>query len=83
MTYKKYNDDFKRKIVNLHLNGHSVADLAIAHNISHTSIYTWSKIYANTDSQKNQINLEISKENERLKKEVAILKQAITIMTSK
>jgi len=83
MTYKKYEDDFKRKIVNLHLNGHSIAGLAIAHNISNTTIYSWIKIYGKTKSSKHQINLKISKENERLKKEVAILKQAMTIMTSK
>lgn len=83
MTYKKYEDDFKRKIVNLYLSGHSVADLSNTHKISTTAIYSWIKIYGKTESTKHQTNLEISKENERLKKEVSILKQAMTILTSK
>ncbi|MEK4078797.1 transposase [Solibacillus sp. FSL K6-1126] len=83
MTYKKYEDDFKRKIVNLHLSGHSVADLSNAHKISNTAIYSWIKIYGKSETTKQQINLEMSKENERLKKEVAILKQAMTILSSK
>ena len=83
MTYKKYEDDFKRKIVNLHLSGHSVADLSNAHKISITAIYSWIKIYGISEPTRQQINLEMSKENERLKKEVAILKQAMTILSSK
>lgn len=83
MTYKKYEDDFKRKIVNLHLSGYSVADLSNAHKISNTAIYSWIKIYGKSEPTKQQTNLEMSKENERLKKEVAILKQAMTILSSK
>ena len=83
MTYKKYEEDFKRKIVKLHLEGHSVAALSNIHNISHTSIYTWLKKQKKSELQNEKISLEISKENERLKKEVAILKQAMTILATK
>lgn len=83
MTYKKYEEDFKRKIVKLHLEGHSVAELSNTHNISHTSISTWIKEQKKSDLQNKKGTLEISKENERLKKEVAILKQAMTILATK
>lgn len=83
MTYKKYEEDFKRKIVKLHLEGHSVAALSSTHNISHTSIYKWINNQKKSELQNEKVTLEISKENERLKKEVDILKQAMTILATK
>lgn len=65
MTYKKYEEDFKRKIVKLHLEGHSVAELSSIHNISNTSIYTWIKNQKKSELQNEKPTLEISKENER------------------
>ncbi|MDM5220335.1 transposase [Peribacillus sp. NJ11] len=84
MTYKKYDEQFKKRIVKLHIEGKSVPDLGAEYGISPTSIYTWVKTYSNIETTISPKKLnEISKENIRLKKEVEILKQAMSIMSSK
>lgn len=84
MTYKRYDEQFKKRIVKLHIEGKSVPDLGVEYGVSPTSIYTWVKIYSNIETTISPKKLnEISRENIRLKKEVEILKQAMSIMSSK
>lgn len=84
MTNKKYDEHFKKEIVKLHIEGRSVTDLSIEYEISSTSIYKWIKVYSKqqvivTPKQCN----EVYRENKKLRQEVEILKQAMSIMTAK
>ncbi|HFT2186116.1 MULTISPECIES: transposase [Bacillus cereus group] len=84
MTNKKYDDHFKKEIVKLHIEGKSVTDLSIEHKISSTSIYKWIKLYSKQQVivTPKQFN-EVYRENKKLRQEVEILKQAMSIMTAK
>lgn len=84
MTNKKYNEHFKKEIVKLHIEGKSVAYLSIEYKISPTSIYKWIKLYSKQQVivTPKQFN-EIYRENRKLRQEVEILKQAMSIMTAK
>ncbi|NIE93621.1 transposase [Bacillus sp. Ab-1751] len=84
MTNKKYDEHFKKEIVKLHVEGKSVTDLSIEYEISPTSIYKWIKLYSQQQVivTPKQLN-EVYRENKKLRQEVEILKQAMSIMTAK
>ncbi|MDC2865322.1 transposase [Bacillus sp. BP-3] len=84
MTNKKYEERFKKEIARLHIEGKSVTDLSIEYNISPTSIYKWIKLYSKQQVivTPKQFN-EVYRENKKLRQEVEILKQAMSIMTAK
>ncbi len=44
----RYSEEFKRKIINLHLSGKSVAELANEYGLVEQTIYKWKKLYAPT-----------------------------------
>ncbi len=83
MSNKKYDESIKKKIVQLYLQGRSTAELGKEYKISPTSIYSWVKLYTDQFEISLKDFNEIKKENIRLKQEVEILKQAMTIMNSK
>jgi len=84
MAYKRYDEQFKKQVIKLHIEGRSVSDLAIEYGVSPTSIYKWIKFHSNIETTITPRKLnEIRKENKRLKQEVEILKQAMFIMTAK
>lgn len=84
MTYKRHEEQFKKQIVKLHFEGKSVSNLGIEYGISPTSIYKWIKSYSNIETKITPKKLnEIYRENKRLKQEIEILKQAMSIMTAK
>ncbi|WP_430981387.1 transposase [Bacillus thuringiensis] len=71
-------------MVKLHTEGKSVMDLSVEYKISPTSIYKWIKSYSKqkvlvTPKRFN----EIYRENKKLRQEVEILKQAMSIMTAR
>ena len=45
---KRYSEEFKKQIVNLHLSGKSVKALANEYGLVEQTIYKWKKIYAHT-----------------------------------
>ena len=81
---KRYNEDFKEMIVELYQTGSSVADLSREYGVTKVTIYKWIKQYSkikideNITVTKKEI-LEIQKENNKLKEELAILKKALSI----
>ena len=81
---KRYNEDFKEMIVELYQTGSSVADLSREYGVTKVTIYKWIKQYSeikineNTTVNKKEM-LEIQKENNKLKEELAILKKALSI----
>ena len=85
---KRYDEDFKKMIVELYHSGSSVSDLEREYGVSNVSIYNWIKDYSeikideNTKITKKE-KLEIQKENKKLKEELAILKKALSIFAEK
>lgn len=45
---KRYSEEFKKQIVNLHLSGKSVKALANEYGLVEQTIYKWKKLYAPT-----------------------------------
>ncbi|MBD8025582.1 transposase [Ureibacillus sp. Re31] len=81
MVFKNYDEKFKKNIVNLFKNGHSVGVLCKEYKISKATVYSWIRKYS---LDANEINhVDIQQENLKLKKEVEVLKQALTIMAAK
>lgn len=86
-TGKKYNDDFKKTIVDLYQTGNSVKELSSEYGVSEVTIYKWVKEFTPINSEKGSLTpkelAEIQKENLRLKQELDILKKAMAIFTKK
>jgi transposase len=74
---KKYSDDFKKTIVDLHYSGSSVKELSSEYSVSDVMIYKWVKEFTPIGSGEETITpkelAKIQKENLRLKQEVEIL----------
>ncbi|AQR76259.1 transposase [Paenibacillus larvae subsp. larvae] len=88
---RTFTDDFKRQMVQLHENGKSRAAIINEYELSASALNRWIK-QANQSgsfSEKDNRSLEeneliaLRKENQRLKMEVDILKQAALIMGRK
>lgn len=86
-TGKKYNDDFKKTIVDLYQAGNSVKELSSEYGVSEVTIYKWVKEFTPISSEKGSLTskelAEIQKENLRLKQELEILKKAMAIFAKK
>lgn len=84
---KKYNDDFKKTIVELYHTGSSVSALSSEYGISEVTIYKWIKaltpISEETGSLTPKDIAAIQKENLRMKQEIEILKKAMAIFAKK
>ena len=88
---KSYTDEFKKQIVALYKNGKQTKDLVNEYGISPAAVYKWSNEYTNSGSFKAADNrtpeenrlLELEKENQQLRMENDILKQAALIMGRK
>ena len=85
---KRYDENFKKMIVELYHSGSSVSDLEREYGVTKVTIYKWIKDYSeieideNTTVTKKEM-LKVQKENEKLKEEFAILKKALSIIGSK
>ena len=85
---KRYNDDFRKMIVELHNSGQSVKDLSSEYGVSEVTIYNWIKKF-------NPIELEdgssitpddymkLQKKMLKLEQENDILKKAMAIVAKK
>ncbi|MCP1226166.1 transposase [Sebaldella sp. S0638] len=82
----KYDEEFKKSIVTLHLNGKSQSELCREYGISLSTIGKWIKIYSQIKIDSDTtINIkqikELQKRNALLEEENIILKKAIAIFT--
>jgi len=84
---KKYNDDFKKTIMDLYQAGNSIKDLSSEYGIWEVTIYKWLKAFTPISSEEGPLTPEelakVQKENLRLKQELDILKKAMTIFAKK
>lgn len=77
----RYSEDFKNSIVALHQTGRSANSLAKEYNVSVSTVTKWVKQSdpENTDELSSRERMLI-KENQRLKKEIDILKRAAVLL---
>ena len=88
---KRYTKEFKKQIVELINNGKKITDIVNEYGIARSSVNKWVKDYNNSGSFKAKDNrtdkenelIKLRKENEKLKMENDILKQAALIMGRK
>jgi len=85
---KRYNDDFKKMIVDFYHSGSSVKELSSEYGVSDVTIYKWIKDLTPIEgSDGKEITPKeidaIQKENLRLKQELEILKKAMAIFARK
>lgn len=81
----RYEEDFKRMIVELNQTGRSVRGLAKEYGISEATIYKSKNLYVPNQSTglTGKETAELRKENTRLKEELEILKKAAAIFSRK
>lgn len=85
-TKQRYDEEFKRTLVELHQNGKTQASLIKEYGVSQTALSKWIKQYStvNTDTGEvltvKQIK-ELQKRMAQLEEENLILKKAIAIFT--
>ena len=88
MKHKKngnrYNDDFRKMVVELYHSGQSVRDLSSEYGVSEVTIYKWIKDFTPLDeTDKDSLTpkevAKIQRENLKLKEELEILKKAMAI----
>jgi transposase len=88
---KRYKEEFKKQIVELINNGKNVTEIVNEYNIARSTVNKWVKDYSTSGSFKAKDNrtqeenelIKLRKENQRLKMENDILKQAALIMGQK
>lgn len=87
MKSKKYNEEFKKTMVELYHSGNSVKDLSSEYGISEVTIYKWIKAFTPVGSREDALTPKeieaIQKENLRMKQEIEILKKAMAIFAKK
>lgn len=87
-TGKKFNEDFKKMVVDLYNTGSSVKDLCSEYGVSDVSIYRWIKQYSPIDLEDGTSVtpddvVKLQKEIRRLQEENDILKKAMAIFAKK
>ena len=88
---KRYNDEFKKKIVDLANNGKKISDIVDEYGVARSTVHKWKKDFNESGSFKAKDNrtdeekelLQLRKENKQLKMENDILKQAALILGQK
>ena len=88
---KRYNDEFKRKIVDLANNGKKINDIIDEYGVARSTVHKWKKDFNQSGSFKAKDNrtdeekelLKLRKEIKQLKMENDILKQAALILGQK
>ena len=90
-TNKRYNEEFKKQIVELINSGKTINEVVKEYNIARSTVNKWVKDYSfsgsfkakgNRSDEENEL-IKLKKENQRLKMENDILKQAALIMGRK
>ena len=85
---KRYNDDFRKMIVELYHSGSSVKDLSSEYGVSEVTIYAWIKKFTPMETEDGSSvtpndYAKLQKEMRRLQEENEILKKAMTIFARK
>ena len=88
---KRYNEEFKRKIVDLANNGKKISDIIDEYGVARSTVHKWKKDFNQSGSFKAKDNrtdeekelLKLRKEIKQLKMENDILKQAALILGQK
>ena len=85
---QKYNEEFKKMVVELYRSGQPVKELSSEYGVSEVTIYKWIKTYspvATVDEKEVTPNdwKQMQKEILRLKEENEILKKAMDIFAKK
>ncbi len=88
MTNKKFNEEFKKMVVELYRSGQPVKELSSEYGVSEVTVYKWIKAYSTiTSVNEDEMTLEdlkrMKKEMLRLKEENEILKKAMAIFARK
>ncbi len=84
--YTRYDEEFKRTLVELYHNGKSQASLINEFGVSQTALTRWIKQYSTVETEDGDILTakqikELQKRNAQLEEENLILKKAIAIFT--
>jgi len=82
----RYDEEFKRTLVDLYHNGKTQTALCKEYGVSLTALSRWIKQYSTVETDDGQILTakqiqELQKRNAQLEEEVLILKKAIAIFT--
>jgi transposase len=82
---KKFDEDFKKMILDLNQSGQSVEELAEQYGIATQTIYRWKKLYTKNEAtgMTEAKILAMKKEMARMQEENTILKKALTIFAQK
>lgn len=84
--YKRYDEDFKKTIVNLYESGKSIADLTREYGVGHTNIRNWITKYQTITTSTGEVTnndeiLKLKKELQQIQLENEILKKAVAIFS--
>jgi transposase len=85
---KKYNEDFKKMIVDLFNSGSSAKDLSNEYGVSEVTIYAWVKKFSPIETEDGTTTTtdeiaKLKKQMLRLQEENEILKKAMAIFAKK
>lgn len=82
---EKFDEDFKKMILDLNQSGQSVEELAEQYGIATQTIYRWKKLYTKNEAtgMTEAEILAMKKEMARMQEENTILKKALTIFAQK
>ena len=82
---KKFDEEFKKMILDLNQSGQSVEELAEQYGIATQTIYRWKKLYTKNEAtgMTEAEILAMKKEMARMQEENTILKKALTIFAQK
>lgn len=84
--YKQYDEEFKKTIVNLYESGKKISDLSREYGVGHTNIRNWINKYqtittSTGETTNNDEIIKLQKRNRELEKENEILKKAVAIFS--
>ena len=85
-TGKRYDEDFKRTLVDLYHNGKTQVSLVKEYGVSQSALSKWIKQYSTVETEDGEVLTarqikELQQRNARLEEENLILKKAIAIFT--
>ena len=88
---RKFSEEFKRQIVQLHDNGKPVGEIEREYDLAHSTVHRWIRAIHENGSTRAADNrtpeqeriLELERENKQLRMEVEVLKTAALIFARK
>ena len=86
--YKRYDEEFKKTIVNLYENGKGISELSKEYGIGKSTIDGWIKKYKSITTSTGEVTnndeiLKLKKELQQVQIENEILKKAVAIFSKK